>query len=137
MTSTIATLTRQTGVTVVSDWSDDVEIPVLTGVQRQGDVLVMPASVSAKTAVPSAGCPVVRGESGGNTHAIYADPNSGVCCDTRAPDVADLRVATLLVPTGATAWLAHPEHGFIGIGPGSYEIRRQREQADEMRMVAD
>jgi len=25
----------------------------------------------------------------------------------------------------------------MGIGPGDYEIRRQREMAEEMRMVAD
>lgn len=138
MTRTVSTLTRQTGVTVVADWPDDIEIPVLTGVQRQGDVIVVPATgVSVVQPVPTAGAPVVRGESGGNTHAIHADPDSGVCCDTLAALPTDLRVATLYVPKGATAWLAHPEHGFLGIGPGTYEVRRQREQADELRMVAD
>lgn len=35
------------------------------------------------------------------------------------------------------AGVAHPEHGFSGIGAGTYEVRRQREQADEIRLVAD
>ena len=38
---------------------------------------------------------------------------------------------------GSTAYLGHPEHGFMGIGAGTYEIRRQREMAEELRMVAD
>ena len=49
---TIATLTRQTGVTVTSDWPGECEIPVLTGLQRQGDVIVVPAAVTATTPVP-------------------------------------------------------------------------------------
>ena len=50
---------------------------------------------------------------------------------------ACLTVATLSVPDGATAWLGHPEHAYLGIGPGTYEVRRQREQAEELRVVAD
>ena len=49
----------------------------------------------------------------------------------------NLIVARLAVPAGAVAYLGHPEHGYLGIGPGTYELRRQREQADELRMVAD
>jgi hypothetical protein len=125
-----------TGVEVITEQDFDLEIPVLGGVQRQGDVLVRPAKVTAETAVPAAGTPVVRGENGGNTHAIY--PADGpVFCDVQAGSAGDLRVAVLSVPEGSTAYLGHPEHGYMGIAPGSYEIRRQREQAEEMRMVAD
>ena len=46
-------------------------------------------------------------------------------------------LALLTVPEGSIAYLAHPEHAYTGIGPGSYTLRRQREQADELRMVAD
>jgi hypothetical protein len=35
------------------------------------------------------------------------------------------------------AYLTHPEHGFNAIGTGSYVINRQREQADEIRIIAD
>lgn len=114
----------------------DLEIPVLGGVQRQGDVLVRPAAVTANTAVPATGTPVVRGENGGNTHAIYP-ANGPVFCDVLTGSTRDLRVALLSVPEGSTAYLGHPEHGYMGVAPGTYEIRRQREQAEEMRMVAD
>jgi hypothetical protein len=125
-----------TGVDVITDQDFDIEIPVIKGLQRQGDVLIRPAAVQAHTRVPAAGTPVVRGENGGNTHAIYA-ADGPVFCDTFAPGRGELRVATLQVPEGSTAYMGHPEHGFLGIAPGSYEIRRQREMAEQIRMVAD
>lgn len=133
--ATTTELVEVTGVQVITH-QDDVDIPVLAGVQRQGDVLVLPAKVTARTTVPAGGTPVVRGENGGNTHAIYA-ADGPVFCDTYAATVGDLRVATLSVPEGSTAYLGHPEHGYMCIAPGDYEIRRQREMAEEMRMVAD
>lgn len=134
--ATTTQLIEATGVAVCTEQDFDIEIPVLAGLQRQGDVLVRPAEVTATTPVPAAGTAVVRGESGGNTHAIYA-ADGPVFCDVSAPSVRDLRVATLSVPQGSTAYLGHPEHGYQGIAPGTYEIRRQREMAEEMRMVAD
>lgn len=134
--ATTTELIEATGVAVCTEQDFDIDIPVHTGMQRQGDVLIVPASVSAKTAVPATGTPVVRGENGGNTHAIY--PADGeVFCDVQTGSVDDLRVATLSVPEGSTAYLGHPEHGYMGVGPGDYEIRRQREMAEELRMVAD
>ncbi|PBA43545.1 hypothetical protein CKJ63_03540 [Mycobacterium avium] len=135
--ATTTEMIEATGVDVVTATDlADVEIPVLAGVQRQGDVLVRPAPVTAKTAVPTQGTSVVRGESGGNTHAVYA-ADGPVYCDVSTPSARSLRVAVLSVPEGSTAYLGHPEHGYMGIGPGSYEIRRQREMAEEIRMVAD
>lgn len=135
---TTTEMIKATGVEVITEQDFDLEIPVLASVQRQGDVLVYPviAGHSATTTVPLTGTPVVRGENGGNTHAIYA-ADGPVYCDVAAASTRDLRVALLSVPEGSTAYLGHPEHGYMGIGPGSYEIRRQREQAEEMRMVAD
>ncbi|ORV92782.1 hypothetical protein AWC11_07200 [Mycobacterium interjectum] len=135
--ATTTEMIEATGVAVCTSQDLDVDIPVLAGVQRQGDVLVRPAmGLLATTAVPAAGTPVVRGESGGNTHAIVA-ADGPVYCDVSAGSARDLRVAVLSVPEGSTAYLAHPEHGFMGIAPGDYEIRRQREMAEEIRMVAD
>jgi hypothetical protein len=135
--ATTTQMIEATGVNVCTAQDDlDIDIPVLGGVQRQGDVLVRPSGVTAKTAVPAAGTPVVRGESGGNTHAIYA-ADGPVYCDVAAGSARDLRVAALSVPEGSTAYLGHPEHGYMGIAPGNYEIRRQREMAEEIRMVAD
>lgn len=134
--ATTTEMIETTGVSVITEQDFNLEIPVLNGIQRQGDVLVRPADVTATTAVPAVGTPVVRGENGGNTHAIYA-ADGDVFCDVSTSSVRDLRVATLTVPEGSTAYLGHPEHGYQGIAPGSYEIRRQREQAEEMRMVQD
>lgn len=136
--ATTIQMIEATGVDVVTATDlADVEIPVLGGVQRQGDVLVVPTSGIVPTApVPAAGTPVVRGESGANTHTIFA-ADGPVYCDVATPAARSLRVALLSVPEGSTAYLGHPEHGYMGIAPGNYEIRRQREMADEIRMVAD
>jgi hypothetical protein len=135
--ATTAQMIEATGVTVVTEQDFDLDIPVLAGIQRQGDVIVLPRiGILATTKVPATGTPVVRGENGGNTHAIY--PADGpIFCDIAQPSTRNLRVALLSVPEGSTAYLGHPEHGYMGIAPGSYEIRRQREMAEEMRMVAD
>jgi hypothetical protein len=132
--ATINELIESTGLAVVTEHDTDLDIPVLSGMQRQGDVLLLPAAVTAGTAVPASGTPVVRGENGGNTHAVYA-ADGPVYCDTTVGD--GLRVATLTVPAGSTAYLGHPEHGYMGVAPGSYEIRRQREMAGSARLVTD
>ncbi len=134
--ATTTELIEATGIPVCTEQDFDLEIPIIAGLQRQGDVLVLPAAVTATAPVPKAGTPVVRGENGGNTHAIYA-ADGPVFCDVMAGSATDLRVAVLAVPEGSTAYLGHPEHGYMGIAPGGYEIRRQREMAEEMRMVAD
>jgi len=137
-TLTIRDMSHRTGVQVTTGHDLDFDIPVLSGPQRQGDVIVLPVGPHATTAttpVPLSGTPVVRGEAGGNTHAVYAD-GVGVFCDVVGA-TADLMVARLTVGEGSTAYLGHPEHAFAGIGAGTYVIRRQREQADEIRMVAD
>ncbi len=137
--ATTLELATQTGVSIVTDIDPSIDIPVSAGMQRQGDVLVIPITTSthASRAVPTSGTPVVRGENGGNTHAIYA-ADGPVFCDSVAATGERLMVARLAVPDGSTAYLGHPEHGFLGIAAGDYEIRRQREHAEEMsRLVAD
>ena len=134
--NTLSTLIDRHGVTVDPHLDRDLTIPIHTGLQRQGDVIVIPdPGDPATTPVPASGVPVVRGENGGNTHAILADGT--VYCDTHQASASNLTLATLTVTPDAVAWLAHPEHGYMGIGPGTYTLRRQREQADELRMVAD
>ena len=115
-------------------------IPVLSAVQMQGDVAVIPRrpGQSARPAVqvPAEGVPVVRGENGGNTHLLLADGNV-TWVENTGRDARDLTLGTVTVADDATAFIAHPEHGYVGIAPGCYEIRRQREQADEIRLVQD
>lgn len=125
----------------VLDYLDrDTLVPVHAGLQCQGDVAVVPAAMTrgltpATKPVPKVGVPVVRGEAGGNTHLLLGEGD--VRFDQDRPFDGDLRLGTLTVAEGATAYLAHPEHAYTGIAPGTYEIRRQREQADEIRLVAD
>lgn len=124
------------GVDVHDHLDRSFEIPIIDGPQRQGDVIVLPRQHKpATTPVPQIGHPVVRGENGGNTHLLLAD--GPVFFDPIPASATDLSLGALTVPEGSTAYLAHPEHGYLGVAPGSYEIRRQREQADELRLVAD
>lgn len=137
MILTLASAIDRFDVDVHEHLDRDFEIPVLAGVQRQGDVLVRPTAggMPATTAVTLEGHPVVRGENGGNTHLLLA--NGVVFFDARQPSPTNLVLGILSVTEDATAYLAHPEHGYLGIAPGRYEIRRQREQADELRLIAD
>jgi hypothetical protein len=139
---TLATLIERHGIEIEDHLDRQVTVPVVYGYQRQGDVIVVPdhgnpvADTTEATApVPASGCPVVRGENGGHTHAIVAD--GPVYCDVRQASAGNLTLALLTVPPGSIAYLAHPEHAYSGIGPGTYTLRRQREQADELRMVQD
>lgn len=106
---------------------------------RQGDVIVIPASMvpakGARTRVPNAGFPVVRGENGGNTHLLIGDGD--IRFDQVTADAVTLTLGRMSVGKDSTAYLVHPEHGAIGFGPGDYTIRRQREQAEELRLVQD
>lgn len=139
--ATLSTLTDRHGIEVLDHLDQEATVPINTGLQRQGDVIVIPdTQATATTPVAKAGVPVVRGENGGNTHTILADnaaDGPGICCDLRSASATDLTLATLTVPQGSVAYLAHPEHGYMGIGAGTYTLRRQREQADELRMVQD
>lgn len=114
-------------------------VPHITAAGIQGDVSFLhdPTLTPARTAAPAAGVPVVRGENGGNTHALYAD---GPVFYDRA-DIDDdpeaTHIGTLTVADGATAFLIHPEHGAMSFGAGTWRVGRQREQADVVRYVED
>lgn len=118
----------------------DLEVPVVTGAQAQGDVLIVPVAGRKDRGelVPTKGITVVRGEtSGGNAHILHAF--DGECFWLPASDAATgLVQGWLAVPDGSSATLIHTsEHNVIGVGPGHYEIKRQREFAGEWRKVSD
>lgn len=128
------------GVDVDPHLDRQATVPVTAGLQRQGDVIVIPASMLARaetvtTRVPAAGVAVVRGEAGGNTHLLLGDGPVFFAPAQQRPGSLDL--GTVTVPDGSVGYLAHPEHAYTGIAPGTYVIRRQREQADEIRLVQD
>lgn len=120
-------------------------IPVITGTQVQGDVIISrtrPGKTDHDTiAVPAGGVQVVRGEATRNTHWLdNANPDAAPCLWTAIPDsVADgLTLGLLDVPEGQVALLTHTdEHGSNAIGAGHYRVGRQRQQADQIEMVRD
>src|SRR5262252_4547527 len=114
---TLADLTGLTGLAVLDHLERQVTIPVVDGLQAQGDLIVIPlSSLDDVTIVPSArwnvvpaeGVELLRGAAGGNPHTLAAD--HGACRWTT--DVRDKRRLALgAVQTAATAYLIHPEHG--------------------------
>ncbi|TDC11411.1 hypothetical protein E1267_00220 [Nonomuraea longispora] len=145
MTVTLATLTRRTGLTVLDHLEQSVRIPVVDGLQAQGDLIVIPLTMLAGSVraalhtawrpVPPAGVELLRGEAGGNPHTLVADP--GTCLwTTQVADPDHLAIG--MFEARAAVYLLHPEHGGTGCAPGTYVVRRQRErEGPRMRLVAD
>ncbi len=135
-TSTIDSMTTRTGVTVLDHIDLSADVPVVSVAAAQGDVSILRVTTRPATTPMPARVDVVRGEAGGNTHSLHP---SGDCFwdAATARSVADLTLGTLTVPEGSTAVLAHPEHGFLEVAPGTYRIGRQREYAGEWAYVAD
>lgn len=135
MAHTLTDIETRYGVTHHEHLDREAEIPTLSTLGFQGDVAILRREIpAATTPIPTQGYPVVRGEAGGHTHLLvgdgFYDPHTGT-------SPRDLLLGTLTAPNDGTTLLSHPEHGGIIIAPGNYEIRRQREMAEEMRMVAD
>jgi hypothetical protein len=135
---TCATALDLAGVTVPDHLLADAAVPLLTGPQAQGDLLVVPAYPLRSTPwrpVPPDGVQLVHGEATGNTHWLHRGfDSSGVTwCRPAGPDEGDrLVVAHLRVPDGQSALLIHTdEHGANGIGPGDYVIKRKRQLGTE------
>ena len=137
----LADILNRAGIDTLSVLDAQVDVPILTAGQRQGDLLILPRpnKAAATTPIPQAGVTVVRAEtSTGNTHTLHSWDGPGSFLDVRDPGPAGLVLGVLTVPDGATAYLVHTEeHGANAVGPGTYEIRRQREFAGEWRQVAD
>lgn len=139
---TLDTLVKTHGIDVLDHLDKDMLVPIISDqAQVQGDVIFLPIRAGHEStvgdAVPSNGYPLVRGESGGNTHMLVAE--GPVCFKPGAnlDDETNLVLGVITVPQGAVAYSAHPEHGFLGLGPNTWMAKRQREQADEIRRVAD
>jgi hypothetical protein len=140
------TTATMTAVEVLGALAADVDVPVITGRPvAQGDLLVIPAGKvvpDATEPLPAEGAELVRGQ-GGHVHLLL-----GRVLWAPAREGAQT-VGTVTVPDGEAGYLAHgdgtpvsalsgdAEHGVQAFGPGTWVIRRQREQADEERLVAD
>ena len=136
--TTLADAERAFGVSHHEHLDREAELPTVDTLGFQGDVAIIrdDTVAAATTPIPAAGYPVVRGENGGNTHALFGagfyDPSG-----TAGIDPSDLDLGVLTVPTAPPALLSHPEHGGLLVAPGTYVLRRQREQADVQRFVED
>lgn len=140
-TITVTEAIQRFGVEIDPHLERSISIPVLGGLQRQGDLFVIPAAMAGQD-VPSAtgelplnGVAVISSENGGNTHLLLNSP--GVTYDTVNGFATKFDVGVMTVAEGATAYLAHPEHGYVGIAPGTYLMRRQCEKREEYVAVAD
>jgi hypothetical protein len=127
-----------------------IDVPPLSGLQAQGDLIVIPAGggivPEAVTPLPAGGVELVKG-AGGHVHLLLG--LDGVFWDAPTDRPEPQTLGTLTVAEGATAWLAHgdgtpvslvdrdAEHGPLAVAPGTYVIRRQREQRDIIDLVAD
>lgn len=120
----------------------EAEVPVVTNLAMQGDVAIVRVEnrEAVVTPIPQAGFPVVRGENGGNTHALFG-PGFAKNIDTNDTTSNTVAVAVLTVPAGEQTLLSHPEHGGLLLDGGAegttWEFRRQVEQTDVIRRVAD
>ncbi|HEY9314294.1 hypothetical protein [Williamsia sp.] len=132
-TMTLSDLTAYTGLDVFDYLDKEMSIPVVDGLQAQGDLIVVPAALlpmvgpladSRPAPVPRTGIELLRSAAGGNPHNLVAE--EGHC--TWTSRVRDPRGLALgIVDTQVIAYLIHPEHGATGIAPGRYVIGRQQE----------
>jgi hypothetical protein len=137
-TATLGQLTTRHGFEVYEHLEAEAEVPVNDGLQAQGDLFIVPIAAPGPGAggggqmVPAAGVAVIAAVGGGHEHRLFAGtPGTAFW----APAAGGQGIGTL--ECTAPAYVLHPEHGATGIAPGTYELRRQREQADEERLVAD
>lgn len=129
-----------TGFDVLDHLDRDALIPVHGGLQAQGDLLFIPAGEvggevrvrrdATWVQVPAGGVELLRGSAGGNAHTLL-----GGSWTTDVVDGAGLALGVMDV--SEPTYVAHVEHGYVGLLPGRYVVRRQREQADVVRLVAD
>lgn len=136
---TLAQITEAHGFEVLEHLEADLEVPVNDGLQAQGDLLVVPIPAvpiradEVRTEVPAAGIAVIEAVGSGHEHRLFAGVPGTAWLLGLPAGMQDIGVLECTEP----AYVLHPEHGATGIAPGRYVLRRQREQADEERLVAD
>jgi len=137
MNSTLGQLIETHSFDVLDYLDRDVEIPVLSGLQVQGDLIIIPCAFSVlnKTSrpqkVPPEGIAVIPATGSGHEHRLFASVAGTASLATGSS--TDIGILTCTEP----AYIAHAEHAYTGVAPGCYTLRRQREQGEEERLVAD
>lgn len=134
--NTLADITAATGFEVLEHLEAEAHVPVLDGLQAQGDLLIIPVERGDDPAGPEiipAGVAVIAPIGGGHEHRLFAIQPATAWFAFDGDGGQDIGVLHCTQPV----YSLHAEHGATGIAPGSYVLRRQREQADEERLVAD
>ena len=122
----------------VSEALAEIEVPVIDGPQAQGDLLIVPVARTAGGGAVDVTGPVdiIEAINGGHAHTLVA-PDGGCRAHVRRPTGADDLVLATIDNT-MPVYLLHAEHGAMGLAPGSWEMRGQREfDAAEARRIAD
>jgi len=154
-TATLGQLIEKHGFDVLDHLDRDLEISVHAGLQAQGDLFIIPADpsrgsrqgtvvplegvvppegvVPLEGVVPPEGIAVIEAVNGGHEHRLFAGQPGTAFFAPAGVSGQDIGLLECTEP----AYIAHPEHAYTGIAPGTYTLRRQREQADEERLVAD
>lgn len=142
----LAELLDRTGLSVLDHLERQAAVPVVDGLQAQGDLIVIPFSLVGTITiwgtpwrdVPPEGIELIRGVAGNNPHTLVAD--AGTCrWTTNFQD--RLRLGIAIFENTSPAYLVHPEHGGSGVAPGRWLVRRQQERGTGPRartvLVAD
>jgi hypothetical protein len=136
-TATLGQLIEKHGFDVHDHLDRDLEIPVHAGLQAQGDLFIIPADLDHGShqgaAVPPDGIAVIEAVNGGHEHRLFAGQPGTAFFTPAGASGQDIGHLECTEP----AYIAHPEHAYAGIAPGTYTLRRQRELAEEERLVAD
>ncbi len=131
---TLAQLENEFSVEILDHLDRQAEIPTVTKLAAQGDILLRRVDgPAATTPMPKAGVVVVRGETG-HTHSLHG---VGFWDVVKGGSEGSLALGTLTVPEESEVFLLHPEHGGMHFTPGNYALSGQREFSGEWRRVAD
>lgn len=124
----LAELLDRTGLDVLAHLDRQVDVPVIDGLQAQGDLIVVPWPMAGAArdqggwhALPAEGAELVRGGDGNNPHTLVGS------CELTRWVVDPEHLAVTAIVNRAPVYLVHPEHGATGIAPGRWLVRRQRE----------
>lgn len=103
MTNTLDAVMSPHGVAIPEHLEAQAEVPLRSGMQRQGDVLVSPmrpGEIAGLQPVAPEGVAVVRDEAGGNTQLLVGE---GVVSFAQAPATrGGLALGSLVVEEGAS-----------------------------------
>ena len=136
--TTLGDLATRHGFEVLEHLEAEAAVPILKGLQAQGDLFIIPAGNAEPHTddlklIPAGGFAVIKAANGGHEHRLFASvPGTALFAfiDGSGQDIGVLKCTE-------PVYSLHVEHGAAGIAPGMFLLRRQREQAGEERLIAD